>query len=229
MHIWELFCGAGILSRVARERGHTVESVDHDQYGATTAVCDIMHWSLRAADRRPDFIWASPPCTSYSLAAIRHHRRNGVAVSEMAKLSDRIVLHTLALIAEARCPYVIENPMGLLRKQTFMEQLQRRTITQCTYGSQVMKPTDLWSDMFADLFNPDGWEPRPACKNGNPNCHHDRQPRSYAVRKERGLTKLGVQGATNAHVRAILPEALCVEVIEAAERHHARAQSLTHG
>lgn len=228
MHIWELFCGAGILSRIARERGHTVESVDREQYGATTVICDMFQWGLHVADHRPDFIWASPPCTSYSLAAISHHRKAGVATSEMAKLSDRLMLHTLGLIAEAGCPYVIENPMGLLRKQPFMEGLPRRTITQCTYGSQVMKPTDLWSDMFADLFNVDGWEPQPACKNGNPNCHHDRQPRSYAVRKARGLTKGGVQGAVNAHVRAILPDALCLEVILAAERHHERAQPLSH-
>lgn len=50
---------------------------------------------------RPDVIWASPPCTSYSIAAISHHRKKNVEtgsldpVSDFAKLSDELVKHTL--------------------------------------------------------------------------------------------------------------------------------------
>ena len=55
---------------------------------------------------RPDVIWASPPCTSYSIAAISHHRKKNVEtgsldpVSDFAKLSDELVKHTLELIKE---------------------------------------------------------------------------------------------------------------------------------
>ncbi|NDB13343.1 MAG: DNA cytosine methyltransferase, partial [Betaproteobacteria bacterium] len=30
--------------------------------------------------------------------------------------------------------WIIENPRGMLRKQSFMQELPRRTITYCQYG-----------------------------------------------------------------------------------------------
>lgn len=57
---------------------------------------------------RPDVIWASPPCTSYSIAAISHHRKKNAEtgsldpVSNFAKLSDELVKHTLELIKELK-------------------------------------------------------------------------------------------------------------------------------
>lgn len=52
---------------------------------------------------KPDVIWASPPCTSYSIAAISHHReKNPITgnldpVSDFAKLSDNLVQHANVL------------------------------------------------------------------------------------------------------------------------------------
>ena len=47
---------------------------------------------------RPDVIWASPDCTTYSIAAISHHRRkeddgNLAPVSEYAKFCDNVNQH----------------------------------------------------------------------------------------------------------------------------------------
>ena len=36
----------------------------------------------------PDMIWASPPCTSYSIAGISHHRNNQLPKTEFAEKSD---------------------------------------------------------------------------------------------------------------------------------------------
>ena len=65
---------------------------------------------------KPDVIWASPPCTSYSIAAISHHRKknpitgNLDPVSDFAKLSDNLVQHTIELIRELQPKYwFIEN------------------------------------------------------------------------------------------------------------------------
>ena len=81
---------------------------------------------------KPDVIWASPPCTSYSIAAISHHRKknpitgNLDPVSDFAKLSDNLVQHTIELIRELQPKYwFIENPRGGLRKMAFMKNLPR--------------------------------------------------------------------------------------------------------
>lgn len=53
---------------------------------------------------RPDVIWASPDCATYSIAAISHHRKragggtNLDAVSEYAQFCDRVNLHVHGLI-----------------------------------------------------------------------------------------------------------------------------------
>lgn len=91
---------------------------------------------------KPDVIWASPPCTSYSIAAISHHRKknpitgNLDPVSDFAKLSDNLVQHTIELIRELQPKYwFIENPRGGLRKMDFMKDLPRHTVTYCFDGN----------------------------------------------------------------------------------------------
>lgn len=119
---------------------------------------------------RPDVIWASPPCTSYSIAAISHHRKKNVEtgsldpVSDFAKLSDELVKHTLELIKELKPKYwFIENPRGGMRKMDFMQGLPRYTVTYCQYGDTRMKPTDIWTNHPNPQF-------KPMCHNGDP-CH----------------------------------------------------------
>ena len=86
---------------------------------------------------RPDVIWASPDCTTYSIAAISHHRRkeddgNLAPVSEYAKFCDNVNQHVLKLIHELNPKYwFIENPRGGLRKMRFMKDLPRYTLTYC--------------------------------------------------------------------------------------------------
>ena len=46
--------------------------------------------------------------------------------------------------------------------------------------------------------------PRPQCKNGNPNCHHQPAPRG---------SKTGTQGRKGSYERSIIPEELCLEVL----------------
>ncbi|MDW8564688.1 hypothetical protein SD305_07700 [Staphylococcus shinii] len=55
---------------------------------------------------RPDIVWASPDCTSYSIAGISHHRTKNEKTgnlepkSEYAKFCDLTNKHMLKLIEE---------------------------------------------------------------------------------------------------------------------------------
>src|SRR5690606_37040702 len=120
--------------------GHEVFSIEWDkQHQNIDWYADIS--TITAQDilerfGKPDIIWASPDCTSYSIAAISHHRikvEGSLAPkSEYAKLSDRTNLNMLKLIEELDPKYFfIENPRGGMRKMDFMQDLPRFTVWYC--------------------------------------------------------------------------------------------------
>ena len=83
MKVLELFAGTRSIGRAFEARGHEVFSVDWDASFEGIDYCgDVM--GLTADDLlrlfgHPDVIWASPDCTTYSIAAISHHRKIGRA------------------------------------------------------------------------------------------------------------------------------------------------------
>lgn len=100
-------------------------------------------------------------CTSYSVSAISHHRRKNPEtgelepVSEYAKFCDTVNKHVVELIKELNPKYwFIENPVGGLRKMSFMQELPRYTVHYCSYGERRMKPTDLWCNHPDPQFAP---------------------------------------------------------------------------
>jgi len=156
---------------------------------------------------KPDMIWASPPCTTYSIAAISKHRYNGKPKTEFARKSDLLVLNTLKLISDFNCDYYIENPRCYLRKMDYMKGLPRVTVWYCQYGDKRAKPTDIWSNnIYNPMFNKNGWKPKAECWNGNKNCHHESAPRG---------SRTGTQGLKNNHERSKIPEQLCTEIVKA--------------
>jgi hypothetical protein len=97
--------------------------------------------------------------------------------------------------------FYIENPRGILRKMPFMQRFKRHTVWYCQYGDNRAKPTDIWT-------NNENWQPRPPCKNGNPNCNHERAPRG---------SKTGTQGKKGSFDRSKIPNELCMEVMRTVE------------
>lgn len=207
----ELFAGTRSIGRAFESRGHEVYSVEWDKkfddidlyadIGTITAeqiLNDFGH---------PDVIWMSPDCTSFSIAAISHHRKkneetgNLDPVSDYAKFCDTVDQHCLDLIRELKPRfYFIENPRGGMRKMTWMQGIPRYTITYCRYGDTRMKPTDIWTNHPDPQF-------KPPCRNGSP-CHQA-APRG---------SKTGTQGLHNAMERSRIPDKLCQHIVDICEQ-----------
>ena len=150
---------------------------------------------------KPHVIWASPDCSSYSIAAISHHRTKTLSgnlspKSAFASFCDNVNQNVLHLITEL-CPvyWFIENPRGGMRKMDFMKGLPRHTVTYCQYGDERMKPTDIWTNHPDPRF-------KPMCKNGDP-CH---------ISAPRG-SKTGTQGRKGKIERSLIPEELCNHIV----------------
>ena len=155
--VLELFAGTRSIGKAFEAKGHKVFSVEWDKkFDNIDLYIDI--GELQASEilekfGRPDVMWLSPDCTSYSLAAISHHRKknpetgNLDPISDYAKFCDKVDQHCIDLIKELKPKfYFIENPRGALRNMTFMQGLPRYTTVYCAYGDKRQKPTDIWTN-----------------------------------------------------------------------------------
>lgn len=201
MLILELFAGSKSFASAAALLGHTTFTSDFDAAFDTDYTVDILEFDTKKLPWKPDIIWASPPCESFSVASIGHHWGPGRVPKTAGAAKGLAMLDkTLALIEELQPQYYfIENPRGMMRKMPQMQgHLYRHTVSYCQYGDTRMKPTDIWTDC-------PWWKPRPMCKNGAP-CH---------VAAPRG-SRTGTQGISTYFDRSRVPEELCLEVLEAA-------------
>jgi site-specific DNA-cytosine methylase len=202
MKLLELFAGSRSVGNAADKLGFNVFSVDWTPYEKINLAIDIQQLQRDDVPFTPDIIWASPDCTTYTIAAISTHRNGVQPKSEYAKKCDVVNMHFIELIKqwEAINPnmvFFIENPRGMLRKMPFMQEFTRHTIWYCQYGDDRAKPTDIWT-------NSKTWTPRPMCHNGNKNCHHQPAPRG---------SKTGTQGKKGSYERSKIPNELCVEIL----------------
>lgn len=206
MIIYDFFAGTGSSTKAFADAGHTVITFELDPYFDSTESVDIMDLDaqeLIAKYGQPDFVWASPPCTAFSVASIGHHWTGGkgayVPKTDAAIYNQRLVAKTIELIQQLSPAkgYLIENPRGILRKLPVVEKLPRQTITYCQYGDSRMKPTDLWGEV-------PNWIPRQPCKNGQ-GCH-EAAPRG---------SRTGTQGLSGPKTRSMIPLELSQELLSA--------------
>ena len=201
MNILELFAGTASFSSVAKQKGHRTFTSDYDAQFNTDYCIDIMLFDVNKIPFKVDFIWASPPCETFSVASIgRHWNIDNTPKTEAAVEGVKRIEKTIEIIDKINPKYwVIENPRGKLRKLLLMQGFVRHTVTYCQYGDTRMKPTDLRTNI-------PNLKLKPLCKNGMP-CH---------VSAPRG-SRTGTQGIKTYKDRSRIPSKLCEDIIKQIE------------
>jgi len=205
--VLELFAGSRSIGNAAESLGFEVFSSDINNFEGIDYVVDILNFDTNKVPFKPDIIWASPPCTYFSVASIgKHWNEDHTPKSKNALIGVSYVSKTLEIIKTLKPnKWYLENPRGKLRKLQVVKGLPRTTVWYCTYGDKRAKPTDIWSNNIFSLFNVDGWRPKPECFNGNQNCHHEFAPRG---------SQTGTQGLKGNYDRSKIPNELCFEILK---------------
>jgi hypothetical protein len=207
--VLELFAGSRSIGKEAEKLGYEVFSVDWQKFEGIDLSIDIEDLTLDMLPFIPDIGWASPECTTYTIAACSTHRTDSIIPkSDYAIKCDNVNKNVMKLFKKieeinSNFIYYVENPRGMMRKMPFMfDHPIRHTVWYCQYGDNRAKPTDIWT-------NNAGWIPRPEChnfRNGIIHCHHEAAPRG---------SRTGTQGKKDAYERSKIPQELCNEILTA--------------
>jgi hypothetical protein len=227
MNVLDLFAGTGSSTQAFQDRGHNVTHIENDPALCEALGIEPIDVKTLAKDPqsilgswKPDVIWASPPCTAFTMAGKGSKDKGSerwayadegmefpfygprFPTDETARVGCGLVLAALEVIRKLEPRYWwLENPMGGLKTMGFMEKVSGPVIvTYCQYGDTRMKPTTLWGVW------PETWIPRARCYNGE-TCH-DAAPRG---------SRTGTQGLKTSRERSMIPYALSLEIAEACE------------
>lgn len=147
----DLFAGEMNWSRPASDRSHVTWSSDFDPVYGTDHVGDareLRGQTILDAVGPVDLLLASPPCQGFTVARIgRNWNHDRTPKTAKAELGMELVASVLRIVEEVKPTYwLMENPVGMLRKLPLVAGLPHRSVTYCSYGRKFRKPTDLWGD-----------------------------------------------------------------------------------
>lgn len=160
MLVLDLFSGTQSVKNITDKLGWDYYSVDIEDTYQPSLCIDILKWDYKNSGLKPDIIWASPPCITWSIATNKHRVLPDLTPkTEMARTAELIVKRMLEIINFFKPDiWIIENPRGRLRHYPPMKQLaNRKTFYYSRYGHYIHKPTDIWSshDLGKDETRPD--------------------------------------------------------------------------
>ena len=206
------------IAKAFKARGHEVIILNcWSKTGEEANYIDLMKYTERKIINKfgkPQVVWASPDCSTYSIAGIHYHRVKNPntgeldPVSDYAKYCDEVNERLFEILKNLRVLYFIENPMGGLRKMQWVQNLLHYYITYCQYELNLpleerrQKPTDIWTNHPHPCF-------KPACGRGAP-CH---------PATPRGSRK-GTQSRKTKKSRGLLPKELCQHIVDLSETYY---------
>ena len=202
-----LFSGTGSVEHMLMKQfpNAKIVSLDVDPCSAATHVCDIRHWvdSLEGGMQvyPPGYfhaIWASPPCTQYSVAKTIG-RRDLASADGLAKAA----LQANSYLDPAY--WYLENPVGLLRHREFMQPWNRylNLTTYCKYGTAYMKLTCIWTNAPIS--------PLRRCSHAHP-CKERAERGRHPVTAQSGPSKSGTPGSGSDVAVYLIPQKLLAQL-----------------
>jgi site-specific DNA-cytosine methylase len=155
----ELFCGTKSVGNVFND--YEVISLDFNPKFNATHTVDILQWDFK--QYAPDFfdvIWASPDCTTFTLATGgRYRTRANIyglnnAHQHQSNLANAMVLKVIEILKYFNCKtWFMENPRGLLQYFPPLIHFIKDTnshkglIYYGNHGWGFPKPTNIWSNL----------------------------------------------------------------------------------
>ena len=162
----ELFSGTKSVGRVFEAAGWDVLAVDNREIRSPNVCTSLLDWNYHSAlaDTLPEALWASPPCTTWSLATQKHRILPDLAPQTLLAVeAELLVWRTLEIVRFLTAEHekrgtvfhwAIENPQARLRHFSPMLVLPRITVDYCRFGRPYRKRTDVWTstpEALADL------------------------------------------------------------------------------
>ena len=200
MNTMEIFAGTKSFSKVAKLRGHNTWTTDYNPDCGHDLVANILEEETQKIiidkinNDKIDFVWMSPVCTGWSLAAGNTHwTAYRMPKTETAENSIKMMMFCRLiqdLCIKKKKYFLIENPMG--RSTWIMDNQYLNRIWYCQYGDTRAKPTNIWTNLPNFVSK--------VCYNGNKDCHHESAPRG---------SKTGTQGLKGNKERSIVPQEFC--------------------
>jgi len=206
----ELFSGTGSIGKAFAEAGWEVVSLDMDPKSNATITVDFMEWGwCEFGTTHFDCIWASPPCTHYSIA------RTTAKTPRDLEGSDALVARVLECIDHFKPKtWFMENPQtGYLKGRPIVQGIRYKDVSYCVFGYPYKKATRIWTNSE--------WEPEPMCTRASP-CEASRETGRHPQTAQRGPGRVG--GVLKANDRCSLdqlysmPPRLCAEICQEATR-----------
>ena len=207
----ELFADTHSIGKAFASAGWEVVSLDMDPDSNSDIQCDFMLWDWTSYPRGYfDCVWASPPCTMYSIA------RTTAKTARDFEGSDALVARVLQCISYFMPKtWFMENPQtGYLKTRPVVEGLRYRDVSYCVFGYPYKKATRIWGTV-------EDWAPLPMCSRSNP-CEASRETGRHPQTAQRGPGR--VRGGLKANDRCSLsqlysmPHALCEDICQEATR-----------
>tara|TARA_R110000868_G_scaffold97579_4_gene268319 strand:+ start:706 stop:1374 length:669 start_codon:yes stop_codon:yes gene_type:complete len=157
----ELFCGTKSVGKEFQKVGYEVVSLDYNKKFNATHTVDILTWDYKQYE--PDYfnvIWASPDCTTFSLATGGKYRTKDMIYGknnefqERATLGNNMILRLIEILKYFKCNcWFVENPRGLLQHfpplKEFIKEVNANMnlVYYGNYNWGFPKATNIWSNL----------------------------------------------------------------------------------